>query len=193
MDAAFALASWYLPRDGRRARRWASDMLECAQVVGTRSYEVRARLMLAAIEAASGAQYKAMVHLRAAVGQAARLRIALPFIEQAALTPLIRQLRRELWDAGEDPIEASFLSDIEEKLAALTPAEGPMSLLSAREQEVVAELSRGLTNKEIARALDMTEHTVKFHLKNIFAKLGVDRRAHALSAVRQTRKASRPT
>jgi LuxR family maltose regulon positive regulatory protein len=134
-----------------------------------------------------------MVHLRAAVGQAARLRIALPFIEQAALTPLIRQLRRELWDAGEDPIEASFLSDIEEKLAALTPAEGPMSLLSAREQEVVAELSRGLTNKEIARALDMTEHTVKFHLKNIFAKLGVDRRAHALSAVRQTRKASRPT
>lgn len=193
MDAAFALASWYLPRDGRRARRWASDMLECAQVVGTRSYEVRARLMLAAIEAASGAQYKAMVHLRAAVGQAARLRIALPFIEQAALTPLIRQLRRELWDAGEDPIEASFLSDIEEKLAALTPVEGPMSLLSAREQEVVAELSRGLTNKEIARALDMTEHTVKFHLKNIFAKLGVDRRAHALSAVRQTRKASRPT
>jgi LuxR family maltose regulon positive regulatory protein len=159
-------------------------MLECARAVETLAYEVRARLMLTAVEAESGAQYKAMVHLRCAVGHAARQRIALPFIEQPALTPLIRQIRRELWDAGEDPVESSFLSDIEEELAAIAPAEGPMSLLSAREQEVIAELSRGLTNKEIARALDMTEHTVKFHLKNIFVKLGVDRRAHALSALR---------
>jgi LuxR family maltose regulon positive regulatory protein len=55
--------------------------------------------------------------------------------------------------------------------------------LSPREREVVHELKLGSTNKEIARALDMTEHTVKFHLRNIFNKLGVDRRAHVLAKV----------
>jgi LuxR family maltose regulon positive regulatory protein len=96
------------------------------------------------------------------------------------------------WDGGGNPVEASFLSSIDERMAETGPADdSPIAVLSTREQEVVAELSRGLTNKEIARALDMTEHTVKFHLKNIFAKLGVDRRAHALSALRDTGWSSR--
>lgn len=186
-DAAFALATWYLPCDLRRARHWGDDMLICAQAVGTRSYEVRAHLLLATIQAATNAQDKAMVHLRAAVKCGAHQRIALPFIEHPALSPLVRLLRRELWDAGGEPIEASFLSNVEEKLTTVSPARGgSMSGLTTREQEIIFELSRGLTNKEIARALDMTEHTVKFHLKNIFAKLGVDRRAHALSALKQT-------
>lgn len=54
----------------------------------------------------------------------------------------------------------------------------PLALLSTREREVAEKVSLGLTNKEIARKLAMTEHTVKFHLRNIFAKLEVDRRAH---------------
>jgi len=123
--------------------------------------------------------------LRAAVGIAAHSDIALPFVEQPQLAPLIRQLKRDLWDSGGDPVEASFLSDIDDRLSAtVEPQNGPLALLSPREQEVVAELAGGLTNKEIARVLDMTEHTVKFHLKNIFVKLGVDRRAHALVALR---------
>ena len=133
-----------------------------------------------------------MGHLREAVERAAGEGIALPFFEQPELAPLIRRLKRALWDGGGNPVEASFLSSIDERMAETGPADdSPIAVLSTREQEVVAELSRGLTNKEIARALDMTEHTVKFHLKNIFAKLGVDRRAHALSALRDTGWSSR--
>jgi LuxR family maltose regulon positive regulatory protein len=130
-----------------------------------------------------------MVQLRAAVVIAAHSDIALPFVEQPQLAPLIRQLKRDLWDSGGDPVEASFLSDIDDRLCATVDAQdGPMALLSPREQEVIAELAGGLTNKEIARVLDMTEHTVKFHLKNIFVKLGVDRRAHALAALRDSQR-----
>jgi len=43
--------------------------------------------------------------------------------------------------------------------------------LTAREQEIVRELARGASNKEIARALDLAESTVKIHVRNILRKL----------------------
>ena len=186
-DVAFALGTWLAVRDPAQARERAGDMLACARTIGARPYEVRAHLLLARIAALGRRPDEAMAHLREAVERAAGEGIALPFFEQPELAPLIRRLKRALWDGGGNPVEASFLSSIDERMAETGPAnDSPIAVLSTREQEVVAELSRGLTNKEIARALDMTEHTVKFHLKNIFAKLGVDRRAHALSALRDT-------
>jgi DNA-binding NarL/FixJ family response regulator len=53
-------------------------------------------------------------------------------------------------------------------------------LLTNRESEIVAILAQGLTNKEIAKALNVSTETVKKHLKNIFAKLGVHRRTQVL-------------
>lgn len=49
-------------------------------------------------------------------------------------------------------------------------------LLTPRELEIVQRLCRGLRNKEIAFQLSISEHTVKVHLRNIYAKLGVDGR-----------------
>ena len=49
-------------------------------------------------------------------------------------------------------------------------------LLTTRELEIVRMLCRGLRNKEIASQLTISEHTVKVHLRNIYAKLGVDGR-----------------
>lgn len=186
-DVAFALGTSLATRDPQQARAWADDMLACAQSIGARPYEVRAHLLLTQIAVLGRHHEQAMGHLRMAVESAASEGIALPFFEQHGLAPLIRQLKRDLWEGGGNPVEASFLSDVDERItAAVAPDDSAIAMLSTREQEVVGELSHGLTNKEIARALDMTEHTVKFHLKNIFAKLGVDRRAHALSALRDT-------
>jgi LuxR family maltose regulon positive regulatory protein len=56
--------------------------------------------------------------------------------------------------------------------------------LSARELEVLGELAAGAPNKVIARNLQMTENTVKFHLKGVFRKLQVRHRAEALQAAR---------
>lgn len=58
------------------------------------------------------------------------------------------------------------------------------SPLSQREQEVLEEVAQGQSNKGIGRVLDMTENTVKFHLKNIFIKLNVTNRVMAVSVGR---------
>ena len=58
---------------------------------------------------------------------------------------------------------------------------------SPRELEVLLEVERGISNKQIGQALGMTEHTVKFHLKNIFRKLAVSRRTEALKVARELR------
>ncbi|MGA9545916.1 MAG: response regulator transcription factor [Candidatus Sulfotelmatobacter sp.] len=54
------------------------------------------------------------------------------------------------------------------------------SLLSAREIDVVRCLAEGLTNREIARRLKLTEHTVKNYLFRIFDKLGVSSRVEVV-------------
>jgi DNA-binding NarL/FixJ family response regulator len=54
--------------------------------------------------------------------------------------------------------------------------------LSQRERDVLALVARGTTNREIARALFISEATVKTHLTHLYAKLGVTDRAAAVAA-----------
>jgi two-component system, NarL family, response regulator len=53
--------------------------------------------------------------------------------------------------------------------------------LTDREAEVLRLVARGLSNKEVARAIGRTEETVKIHLKNVFAKLAVADRTEAVT------------
>jgi serine/threonine protein kinase/DNA-binding CsgD family transcriptional regulator len=58
--------------------------------------------------------------------------------------------------------------------------------LTSRELEVLQLLARGLSNKQIARAMSITPRTVNFHLDNIYSKLGVSSRTEAvIAAMRQ--------
>ena len=63
-----------------------------------------------------------------------------------------------------------------------------LDALTAREREVLAEIAKGRSNREIARALGVAEKTVKAHVSSVLAKLGVqDRTQAALVAVRNER------
>ena len=53
--------------------------------------------------------------------------------------------------------------------------------LTAREREVLELVSQGLSNKLIARRLQISEHTVKFHISSISTKLGASSRTEAVS------------
>ncbi|MEI7535496.1 MAG: response regulator transcription factor, partial [Verrucomicrobiae bacterium] len=57
--------------------------------------------------------------------------------------------------------------------------------LTARELEVLQQISKGLANKEIGDVLKITEHTVKDHLKHILGKLHVADRTEAVTVALQ--------
>jgi two-component system, NarL family, response regulator LiaR len=86
--------------------------------------------------------------------------------------------------AGEaliDPLVAARLVDA----IAQPPGEPAPERLTAREQEVLALIARGFSNKRIARELGIAEKTVKTHVGHVLAKLGVaDRTQAAVHAVR---------
>ncbi|WTW49319.1 response regulator transcription factor [Streptomyces sp. NBC_00015] len=69
----------------------------------------------------------------------------------------------------------------------LTRLRSPRPTLSAREHEILAQLARGLGNREIARALFISEATVKTHLGRIYNKLGVETRSGAVAVAQERR------
>ena len=71
--------------------------------------------------------------------------------------------------------------DIRRALAAQLPRPD----LSAREVQVLELIVQGLPNKQIAYTLNIAEHTVKNHVKNILSKLGVQDRTQAATAAIQ--------
>jgi DNA-binding NarL/FixJ family response regulator len=86
------------------------------------------------------------------------------------------ELRRLLEEAGHEIIEEGF-----------APEPEPPALLTPRELEVLAAIGEGLTNKAIARRLDISLHTVKFHVESLFRKLGARTRTEALAKAAERR------
>lgn len=101
-----------------------------------------------------------------------------------------QRLRAELPEGVEVIGEASTLSDaraLGRDAAAYLMAAAPQSderplveTLTARELQVLTLLADGLANKQIARALSLSEETIKFHLASIFGKLGASNRTDAV-------------
>jgi LuxR family maltose regulon positive regulatory protein len=107
--------------------------------------------------------------------------------ETAAANGLVRLLR----DFKPWPTEAarSSPSVLAGPLSAATAGETATAvvqsgLLTAKESEILALLARNYSNKEIARALDVGPATVKWHLGNLFGKLNVGSRRHAVQRAR---------
>jgi two-component system, NarL family, nitrate/nitrite response regulator NarL len=81
-----------------------------------------------------------------------------------------------------------LVAALQAPVAPGTPVAAPVAAepgpgLSPREQEVLRQVARGASNKEIARSLDIAETTVKIHVQHILRKLGVSSRVQAAVAV----------
>lgn len=104
------------------------------------------------------------------------------FLDEASL---LRPLLARACDTDDGVLPEYLQSYAQSLLRALSPQPLQDSswapLLSTRELEVLQELHLGYANKVIARKLDLSEATVKFHIKNIFRKLKVRKRAAAVA------------
>jgi two-component system nitrate/nitrite response regulator NarP len=59
--------------------------------------------------------------------------------------------------------------------------DNPLATLTRRELEVLSDLAAGRTNKQIARDQDVSLNTIKFHVRNLYQKLGVNSRSQAIA------------
>jgi DNA-binding CsgD family transcriptional regulator len=138
---------------------------------------------------AAGDHAAALVRLRAAAE--AWRSLAMPY-EAARASVLLARACTAMGDATTAAIELDHARDTFtllgavpdlDRVASLAGLDGAGSadteLLSAREREVLAHVAGGETNRQIADALSISQHTVDRHLENIFAKLGVKNRAAA--------------
>lgn len=82
---------------------------------------------------------------------------------------IVSAIEAAVWDRASDPVATA---------RPITPLRDP---LTPREQEVLALLSQGLPNKQIAHRLEISESTVKYHASSVYAKLGAASRADAVS------------
>jgi NarL family two-component system response regulator LiaR len=101
-------------------------------------------------------------------------------VEPAGLEAAIRLVHE-----GEALLDPQITARVMEEVAHPAPT-GDLASLTPREREVLGLLGRGLSNRELAETLVVSEKTVKTHVSNILMKLGVhDRTQAALLAVRE--------
>jgi len=95
------------------------------------------------------------------------------------LSAAIRALGEGLWTGS-----PALLQSILERPPVFALEEGDpiVDPLTPREREVLQLAAEGLANKQIALSLEISEHTVKFHLSSLYTKLGVTSRTEAIRA-----------
>jgi LuxR family maltose regulon positive regulatory protein len=172
-------------RDPARALA-ALDDLEAAARSGERRRDLRTLAALrAAARLADGEGEGAISDLLAGLEPALREDDTQFLIDLGPpLLPLLQRAWAWSREHGASSRLRHFLAHAVTTLARASEALDAPGVLSARELEVLVELASGAPNKVIARNLQMTENTVKFHLKNVFQKLRVRHRAEALLAAR---------
>ncbi|WP_417318801.1 LuxR C-terminal-related transcriptional regulator [Emcibacter sp.] len=119
---------------------------------------------------ASGADSRAYVHYFTGEGKSFRSFVG-NHIKRVTLSQLPPEVVSFIGTLMADGNEASSMSD-------------PANILTPKEYEVLQNLSAGHSNKVIALTMDLSETTVKFHMRNIFSKLGVQNRMMAVEVAR---------
>lgn len=139
----------------------------------------RVRVRMALVRQQRGELQQALPALSAALD-----RIAATRAWQVALEPglpvkaLLRVARQHDPEAVAGTTRALTIQTLLDKLSCEDAL--AVQLFSERELEVLQELASGLSNKQIARRLSLSENTVKFHLKNLYRKLEAGTREAAL-------------
>ncbi len=125
--------------------------------------------------------------MREAVHYAYEDRILMPFyLDRAILLPLMKELLSQT--GGKNILssaETEFLRDAISVCGSTAAATKEQDALSSRELEVLGEMALGITNREIADKLCISQATVKTHVLNIFSKLSVSSRMAAVDTGRK--------
>lgn len=163
----------------------------------SRTYrQIKLHLLDAQLQVKRGASNAAHRSLRKALQLGAPGRFVRCYLDEGnAILQLLKEEYQAVLDAGSKDIPFGTDREHLEKLlhasgTDLTRTSIPMSAeplepLTDREKEILIFLANGVSNKEMAGRIFVSENTVKFHLKNIYSKLSVGSRLQAITAARQ--------
>ena len=141
-------------------------------------------ILLAVARWEHGAHDAAVAAFEAALAPSLFEGIKRPFIDEGeTLVEVIGDLTRASESRRSNRLRDRFLTELTMEIGSASsgPAGGSDDL-TPREREILRYLVQGRSNREIAEAIPISVNTVKFHLKNIFGKLGVSTRKDAVSA-----------
>ncbi|HEY7520087.1 MAG TPA: LuxR C-terminal-related transcriptional regulator [Methylomirabilota bacterium] len=96
-----------------------------------------------------------------------------------------RAARNELWD-GRSDVDGLRVAVARRSRPQLRSRRRQFRELTRREQEIIRLLIQGVSNKEIAQHLSISERTVKGHLTHVYSKLGVSSRLQLAVSTLQT-------
>jgi LuxR family transcriptional regulator, maltose regulon positive regulatory protein len=157
-----------------------------AEAMQHRQFLICIEIRLSAVQFSAGKVAEAVNRFRRLVAACAPAGLYQTVLDEG---PVISKLLQGTQESGK--VKADLIPYVDRLVAGLqrgrqghfAPASGARILgaLSPRETDILTLIAEGLSNKEIARSLDIGPETVKSHLKSVFAKLGVERRAQAVS------------
>jgi LuxR family maltose regulon positive regulatory protein len=187
-DAAVQAITRLLIREGQYQQ--ALDVLRYFSRRARADGHVRARMkykiLLAIAHGKTGDIARQKEHLRGALELFAHSRFIRSFLnEKEELAGMLNDFLEQQDKEDSDDILLESARLILKQYGGREEDADSQPLLSKREFEVLQELVHGFSNKVIARKIDVSESTVRFHLRNIFAKLKVGSRLQAVSVARQ--------
>ncbi|MEM0929115.1 MAG: LuxR C-terminal-related transcriptional regulator [Pseudomonadota bacterium] len=190
-EAYYSMAVYRRESDPQSAALLIEDTVSLSREINAVPLHVLSLVQSALIYAKIGDQATSDDRLSEAIMLAAPRHIFQPFIaENTALDSLMRNIVDKSDREEFDLLARKFVRRCGELLSERRlhdKARDQQNLLTTRELDVIIALSDGLSNKRIARRLNMTPHTVKFHLKNIYLKLSVGNRSEAIIAAQRAK------
>lgn len=170
-----------------RAVELLTPHIRMARECGDLHQLVRLMLVLCDAHAVAGDMAAAVQALDDAVRCGLFTGIRRPYLDHGRrLMPVIDAVLGGRGDLPPDRYRDNFLRDIRREIRrADRRRAGDAMTLTPMEMEVLRELDRGFSNKEIALHLGVSPNTVKYHMKSLFAKLGVSQRAEAVRVCRE--------
>jgi LuxR family maltose regulon positive regulatory protein len=150
-------------------------LLTATEQMGWRQHEIQVFVQQALVLQAFRDEGRALQALSRAVALAAPEKYVRVFVgEGQPIEELLRHLREEQTSSYIDQLLIAFQQEFSTQSSDLVEA------LSPRETEVLQLLTTSFSVPEIAKELVLSPHTVRSHIKNIYGKLGVNRRMDAV-------------
>lgn len=173
-----------------------AEEMRRAKAVNRASRLVGLALVSAEIAVRSGQQTQAQRHVTRAIILAAKRGIVRPFNEHAeTLAAVVADTKVSAWGFA-TPEEHRFFADrcrrlsfadasIHDRLQSLGREDvSRAETLTSREVELLGYLDAGFSNQQIADRVDVAPATIKWHLRNLYGKLGVSNRSAAVARAR---------